>query len=188
MVREYELGLVINPDLNDEQIEAQILRVGQGIESRDGEILKLDRWGRRRMSYPISRHREGYYAFLSFKADSNTLREIERLVLVQEEIMRHLIVFLDPRATPERQRREQEIANARANVAANAAAQMQQHPHPLPPAPAPVPAEIPVAEAPVVETPVAETPAVEAPAAETPAPATPADIVPASEEVPSSET
>jgi small subunit ribosomal protein S6 len=121
MVREYELGLVINPDLSDEQTEAQIVRIGQLIESHRGEISRLDRWGRRRLAYPVQRHREGYYAFLTFTVEGEAVREIERFLQVQEEIMRHLIVFLDPRTKAERQRRLDMAAAAAA--AASAAAQ-----------------------------------------------------------------
>lgn len=131
MVRDYELGLVINPDLSEEQIEAQLIRIGQAVETRGGEVKKVDRWGRRKMSYAIDRHRDGYYTYLDLRLDSNAVRDVERVVRVQEDILRHLMIVLDPRTLAERRRRqEQEAARvalqaqqaqARAEAAAAAA-------------------------------------------------------------------
>ena len=174
MLREYELGLVINPDLSEDQLEAQMLRIGQTIEGHGGTITHLDKWGRRRLSYPIGRHRDGYYAFIDMQLESLSVRDIERVLLVQEEIMRHLITFIDPRALAERRRR-QELEATRAALAAQraeaiahanaeaAAAQAAQAANAESSAPAPVVNE----SAP--ETPVVAVPAEEAPAAETPA-------------------
>ena len=120
MLREYELGLVINPDLSEEQLEAQMLRIGQTIEGQGGTITHLDKWGRRRLSYPIGRHRDGYYAFIDMQLESLSVRDIERVLLVQEEVMRHLITFIDPRALAERRRR-QELEATRAALAAQRA-------------------------------------------------------------------
>ena len=123
MVREYELGLLINPDLNDEQLEAQIVRLGQQVESHGGEITRLDRWGRRRLSYSIQRHRDGYYTFMEFRIDSSALRDLERVVAVQENVLRHLLTWRDPRAQAERRRREEAAAQL---AQAQAAAQQAQ--------------------------------------------------------------
>jgi small subunit ribosomal protein S6 len=121
MIREYELGLVINPDLNDEQTEALFLRIGQVIEAQGGEIVRLDKWGRRRMAYEIQRHHDGYYAFLEFRLESLHVREVERFLLVQENVLRHLATYRDPRAQAERRRREQEAASRQTAQAAQAA-------------------------------------------------------------------
>ena len=136
MIREYELGLVIDPSLTDEQLENQIVRIGQSIEGQGGQIVKLDRWGRRRLAYPISRHREGYYAFINMRMDSRAVREVEGFLAVQESIMRHLMAYIDPRMQAERKRREQaeaariaaQAAHAEAERAAFAAAVEQRLP------------------------------------------------------------
>lgn len=134
MVRDYELGLVINPDLSEEQIEAVIVRIGQTVEAREGTVVRLDRWGRRRLAYPIERHRDGYYAYLDLRLETSAVREIERVVLVQEDIMRHLIMVIDPRMQEERKRRQEQetarqaaMAQRQADMAASAAASAQMH-------------------------------------------------------------
>ncbi len=121
MIRHYELGLVINPDLAEDQIEAQVLRVGQAIEAREGKITHLDKWGRRRLAYPIEHHREGYYAFIDMEMDTTAVREIESMLRVQENVMRHLITMIDPRTLEERRRRQEQDAARAAAQAAQAA-------------------------------------------------------------------
>ncbi len=194
VIREYELGLVINPDLTDEQLDNQILRVGQSVEGQGGQIVKLDRWGRRRLAYAIEHHRDGYYAFMSMRVDSRAIREIESFLGVQEGIMRHMLTYIDPRVLVERRRREQEeaariaaraeadaerAAAYAANAAAHAAAVAAHAAHtaaatevaaPVAEVAAPVAEEsAPVAEESAPVAPAAATDSVEAPAAETPA-------------------
>jgi small subunit ribosomal protein S6 len=166
MIRHYELGLVINPDLSDEQIDAQMLRVGQSIETRGGQITHLDRWGRRRMSYPIQHHRDGYYAFIDMQMDSAAVREVERQLLVQENIMRHLLTMIDPRALTERARRREMEAARAAQAQQRAAEAAGRAAEPAPPAPTEV--AQPAAEA--APPPAEETPAVAA--------VPPADVAP----------
>lgn len=179
MIRHYELGVVINPDLSEEQIEAQMLRVGQIIETRGGQITHLDRWGRRRMSYPIQRHRDGYYAFIDLEMDSAAVRDIDRQLLVQENIMRHLLTMIDPRALTERQRRR-DMEAARVAMAQQRAAEAAAR------AAAP-PAEVapaqPTAEVGQPATEEAPAPAELAPAAAAaPEPAADATVTPAPDE------
>ena len=123
MNREYEIGLVINPTLDDEKIQAQIARITQTIESFNGEVLNIARWGRRRLAYPIEHHIEGYYTFIEFTLSSDNVREVENMVHVQENVMRHLTTYIDPRVKAERLRRiEKQAATAAAHAAAQAAA------------------------------------------------------------------
>lgn len=143
MLRQYELGLVFNPDLSEEQLEAQFVRIGQTIDAHEGQILHLDRWGRRRLAYPIGRHRDGYYAFIDLQMESLAVRDIERMLLVQEEVMRYLITYIDPRAQAERQRR-QELEAQRAALAAQRAEAAAAHASEL--AAAQANGEVPVAQ------------------------------------------
>jgi small subunit ribosomal protein S6 len=172
MKRQYELGLVISPDLNDEQLDAILERIGQVIEHQEGEIVHLDRWGRRRMAYPIERHREGYYVFIEVRMDSESVHEVEQFVHLQEAVMRSLLIAIDPRALEERKRRKDQdaarLAMRAAQIAdaANAAAAQAEAG-----SASVAVAEAPEAEAPEADAPVAETPEVEAPSAEPETPA-----------------
>ena len=91
-MRRYELMLVLRPDAPDERIAAIVDRTTRQIATDGGQIIKVAPWGRRRLAYPIERYREGSYHIIVFEAPSTTIVEIERSLLITEEVLRHLIV------------------------------------------------------------------------------------------------
>ncbi len=94
-MRRYELMLVIQPDAPDERIAAIVDRATRQITTDGGRIIKVAPWGRRRLAYPIDRHRDGSYHIVLFEAVPTTIVEIERTLLITEEVLRHLIVRQD---------------------------------------------------------------------------------------------
>jgi small subunit ribosomal protein S6 len=91
-VRRYELMLVFRPDAPDERLSAIIDRTTRQITADGGQIVKVAPWGRRRLAYPIDRQREGSYHIIVFEAPSPAISELERSLLITEEVLRHLIV------------------------------------------------------------------------------------------------
>jgi small subunit ribosomal protein S6 len=91
-VRRYELMLVFSPESPDERISAIIDRTTRQITADGGQIVKVAPWGRRRLAYPIDRHREGSYHIVVFEAPSGAILELERGLLITEEVLRHLVV------------------------------------------------------------------------------------------------
>ena len=90
-MRRYELMLVLRPDAPDDRIQAVIDRTTRGIVAAGGSIAKVAPWGRRRLAYPIDRHREGSYHIILFEAPSEAIGELERSLLITEEVLRHLV-------------------------------------------------------------------------------------------------
>ena len=91
-MRRYELMLVFRPDAPDERLAAIIDRTTRQISSDGGQIIKVAPWGRRRLAYAIDRHREGAYHIVVFEAPTTAIAELERGLLITEEVLRHLIV------------------------------------------------------------------------------------------------
>ena len=91
-MRRYELMLVLRPDAPDERIAAIVDRTTRQITTDGGQIIKVAPWGRRRLAYPIERYREGSYHIVVFEGAAGTIAEIERTLLITEEVLRHLIV------------------------------------------------------------------------------------------------
>ncbi len=89
-MRRYELMLVLRPDLPDDKTQAVLDRATRTILGSGGQIVKVAPWGRRRLAYPIDRHREGSYHILLFEAPSESIAELERGLLITEEVLRHL--------------------------------------------------------------------------------------------------
>jgi small subunit ribosomal protein S6 len=90
-MRRYELMLVIRPDVPDDKSQAVIDRVTRQITTGGGQILKVAPWGRRRLAYPIDRFREGSYHIILFAAPGGLLAELEHDLLINEEVIRHLV-------------------------------------------------------------------------------------------------
>jgi small subunit ribosomal protein S6 len=91
-VRRYELMLVFSPEAPDDRIAAIIDRTTRQITADGGQIVKAAPWGRRRLAYAIDRHREGAYHIVVFEAPTTAIAELERGLLITEEILRHLVV------------------------------------------------------------------------------------------------
>jgi small subunit ribosomal protein S6 len=94
-MRRYELMLVLRPDLPDDKTQAVIDRTTRAIAGSGGQIVKVAPWGRRRLAYPIDRHREGSYHIILFEAPSDAIAELERGLLITEELLRHLITRVE---------------------------------------------------------------------------------------------
>jgi len=91
-MRRYELMLVLRPDAPDERINAIVDRTTRQITADGGQIIKVAPWGRRRLAYPIERYREGSYHIVVFEGVASTISELERTLLITEEVIRHLII------------------------------------------------------------------------------------------------
>src|SRR5207342_2759146 len=101
-MRRYELMLVIRPDVADDKSQALVDRTTRGIVSAGGQIVKVAPWGRRRLAYPIDRHREGSYHIVLFEAPSEAISELEHSLLITEEVLRHLVTRADRPTKPGR--------------------------------------------------------------------------------------
>lgn len=90
-MRRYELMLVLRPDVADDRVQAVIDRTTRGIIAEGGSIVKVAPWGRRRLAYPIDRHREGSYHIVLFEAPTPAIAELEHGLQITEEVIRHLV-------------------------------------------------------------------------------------------------
>ena len=91
-MRDYELTLVVRSDVEEPDLTAVIDRVKSLISDNGGEVIRLDMWGTRRLAYPINDMREGQYVFMLTKIPPRAIVEIERLLNLFEDVVRHLFV------------------------------------------------------------------------------------------------
>jgi small subunit ribosomal protein S6 len=94
-MRRYELMLVLRPDLADDKVQAALERTARAIAGGGGQIVKQAPWGRRRLAYPIDHHREGSYYVILFEAPPTAIAELERGLLISEEVLRHLVTRVE---------------------------------------------------------------------------------------------
>lgn len=108
MARDYELGIVVNPDVGDEQARAIVERITNVIATHEGQVVRVNAVGRRRLAYPIDHHRDGLYFYFDLMLGPTSVVEIERSLRVNEDIIRHLILVRDPRVVAQQRAREAE--------------------------------------------------------------------------------
>jgi small subunit ribosomal protein S6 len=91
-VRDYELMVVLDPNLDDAAIDALNTRIQNMVTQRGGTIENVDTWGRKRLAYPIGRFRDGVYILSRFQLPPNAAAEIERALKLTERVIRHQLV------------------------------------------------------------------------------------------------
>ncbi len=93
-LRDYELILIISPEIEDEKFDITIDKVNQFITKRDGTISEVERWGKRKLAYPIGHFTEGNYVLNRLKMKPEMGKELEASLRISEEILRHLLIKL----------------------------------------------------------------------------------------------
>jgi small subunit ribosomal protein S6 len=91
-LRDYELVVILSPELAEEDVPAAIDRLSQLVSDRGGEVKEIDRWGRRKLAYPINRHMEGNYLVTQVRLDPDRTSDVEAGLRISEEVLRHLLV------------------------------------------------------------------------------------------------
>ncbi len=120
--KHYESVIIFNAALEDDHIENNISRINDIIKNHGGEILEIDRWGRKRLAYPIQKSKTGYYLILRFKAPAELISVLERSLRLDENIIRYLTVVLNKQALEgiAKQKEAERIAKENAAQEANA--------------------------------------------------------------------
>ena len=91
-MRDYELVVILSPELAEEEVPAAIDRLSQLIADRGGEVKEINRWGRRKLAYPIKKQMEGNYLVTQVRLDPRRTSDIEAGLRISEEVLRHLLV------------------------------------------------------------------------------------------------
>ncbi len=94
-VRDYELVVILRPDIPDDEVPASLDRLQQSIASRGGEVVEVDHWGRRRLAYPIKHTLEGNYVVSQIRLDPEQVPALESGLRISEEVLRHMVVRKD---------------------------------------------------------------------------------------------
>lgn len=88
----YELIVIIRPDLADDKLEAALENVKRFITGKSGVISDVQRWGKRRLAYHIKHFGEGVYVLVRFQSRASANREIETSLRISDDVLRHLLV------------------------------------------------------------------------------------------------
>ena len=94
-MRSYEIMLAINPQLEDKELDSLLDKLKKLITDAKGEIAKTNKWGKRMLAYEIKDFTEAIYVVLNFNVDEKIIPELERVMKLEERIIRYLLTLQD---------------------------------------------------------------------------------------------
>jgi small subunit ribosomal protein S6 len=93
-VNTYENIVIFDPSLNEESLEQGISSISALISQNGGEILKIDRWGLKKLAYELKKRKQGIYVLFLFKAPSEFIKRLEDYYRLQDSVVKFMIVKL----------------------------------------------------------------------------------------------
>jgi small subunit ribosomal protein S6 len=118
-MRRYETIYILRPALTEEQVTTLIENTTNIIQSDNGQIIELDKWGMKKLSYPIKKESLGFYVYCDFAGSPDAVAEMERKFRIDDSVLRYLTVKISDVITAE------EVATATAELADRKAAAAQ---------------------------------------------------------------
>jgi small subunit ribosomal protein S6 len=97
-MRHYEVVFIVHPD-QSEQVPAMIERYKAIVTARNGQIHRLEDWGRRQMAYPIQKVHKAHYVLMNIECDGEALAELEHAFKFNDAVLRHLVVKMKAAVT-----------------------------------------------------------------------------------------
>jgi small subunit ribosomal protein S6 len=97
-VRHYEIVIILDAGLEEDAIRAIADRATQLITSAGGTVDKVDRWGKRRFAYEVHHRSEGYYVLLEVNAEPSALAQVDRMLGLADEVIRHKVIRMPEKA------------------------------------------------------------------------------------------
>lgn len=94
-MRNYEIMYILKPDLEEEKTEQLVEKYSAIITNGGGELVSVDKWGKRRLAYEIKDLQEGYYVLVTFKSEPDVVKELDRVMKISDDMLRFMIINKD---------------------------------------------------------------------------------------------
>ena len=91
-MKEYELAVIFDASLEEEKVDQEISKLTTLLEKDKCEIAKIDKWGIKKLAYPIKKQENGFYAIVYFNGDSTVIPELDRVNKINDLVLRHMVV------------------------------------------------------------------------------------------------
>lgn len=98
-MRKYESIFILDPDLEEDQVQSTIEKAKGIITQGNGEILKVEDWGKRKLAYEVKKKNKGHYVLFHFTGSAALLSELERNFRVMDAVIKYMSVRVDERKT-----------------------------------------------------------------------------------------
>ncbi len=98
----YETTFIVDSIFEDDRIDSIINKYSNFVKKNEGEVVKVEKWGRKKLAYPIKKKVTGFYISIEFTADPSVIAKLERAYHLDEDIIRFLTVTFDKKTLVER--------------------------------------------------------------------------------------
>ncbi|HSH61082.1 MAG TPA: 30S ribosomal protein S6 [Acidimicrobiales bacterium] len=115
-MRPYEVMFILDAGLEEDAIQAVVDRATDLISKDGGSANRVDHWGRRRLAYEIEHRSEGYYVLIEATAEPAVVTELDRMLSLSDEVMRHKVIRIPDEAAAKAVRRRPEAASRASEV------------------------------------------------------------------------
>jgi len=100
-MRTYETIFIVHPDLVEEEVKALIDKMKGIIENLNGQLIKVEEWGRKKLAYKLKKSTKGYYVLIRFGGNGEILVEMERNLRLSDGVLKYQSIRLDKKASEE---------------------------------------------------------------------------------------
>jgi small subunit ribosomal protein S6 len=94
-MRKYEVMFIVRPDVSEEEVDKVIAQMEGAVTATGGTVEKVEKMGRRKLAYRVSRYREGFYVLFTLDGSGDTVKEFERRLKVSDTVIKFLTVRID---------------------------------------------------------------------------------------------
>jgi small subunit ribosomal protein S6 len=94
---DYEVTYILRPSLEEAEVEERSNAIAEIVKGQSGEVLGIEKLGKKRLAYEIDDVREGHYVVMRFNSNAAASKELERLLKLHEDVLRALVIRLDGR-------------------------------------------------------------------------------------------
>ena len=98
-MRPYEVMVILDASLDEEVIRASVDRATELIKAKGATLGRVDHWGRRRFAYEVKHHNEGYYVLIETTAEPPVMADLDRMLHLADEVLRHKVIRLPEKVT-----------------------------------------------------------------------------------------
>jgi small subunit ribosomal protein S6 len=99
LMRPYEVMVILDASLEDDAVRAMVNRFSQQLTTSGAKSVSVHNWGKRRFAYPLQHRNEGYYVVIEANAEPGAMGDLDRLLGLTDEVLRHKVIRLPERAT-----------------------------------------------------------------------------------------
>jgi len=98
MANEYEVTYLLRPNLEEAEADQRADAIAKSLKSNGGEVVNVERLGKKRLAYEMKDVREGIYVVMRFRSEAEAAKELERQLGLNEDVLRALLIRLDKQA------------------------------------------------------------------------------------------